>query len=138
MTDAEKDRLLSIFKTETSGRLKEITGKMKELETASTPEVRKKILEVLYRESHSLKGAAQTIKWPDMELIGRAVSTAFYAVLRRSVPPPEEMLEAVRRVVALASTLLIAGIDASSDQGEVKKLTRQLQSIAASILGQNA
>ena len=55
-------RLKATFKIEADEHVQTISSGLLDLENTSNPEGKNRILETIYREAHSLKGAAQSGK----------------------------------------------------------------------------
>ena len=59
--DAFMKRLLSTFKVEADEHIKNITAGLIDLEKDLEPQVKAGIIETVFREAHSLKGAARAV-----------------------------------------------------------------------------
>ncbi|MBI2606525.1 MAG: chemotaxis protein CheW [Deltaproteobacteria bacterium] len=67
-TDEEfLEKLLETFRAEAEDHLRTIAVTLTALEQSPEPELKAKLLETLFREVHSLKGAARSVNQPDLE-----------------------------------------------------------------------
>jgi two-component system chemotaxis sensor kinase CheA len=82
-------RLLATFAAETDERLAVITASLIELEKTAAPEKRREILEAVFREAHSLKGAARAVSMDGIESLCHALENVFSALKRETgaIPP---------------------------------------------------
>jgi two-component system chemotaxis sensor kinase CheA len=69
--------LLSMYKIEAEEHLKAISSGLLDLEKVEDPAKRKSIIEVVYREAHSLKGASRAVNLGDVETICQAMESVF-------------------------------------------------------------
>jgi len=77
-----RQRLLAAFKVEAQEHLLALSSGLIALESASTPEERASVVETVFREAHSLKGAARAIDEGEIESICQAIEGVFSAVKR--------------------------------------------------------
>ena len=70
-------RLRGAFATEASERLESLSGNLLKLENLETVEEQAPALEVVYREAHSLKGAARAVNYNGIEAICMAMESVF-------------------------------------------------------------
>ncbi|MGH8864713.1 MAG: Hpt domain-containing protein, partial [Burkholderiales bacterium] len=72
MDKKEKDfqeKLLSIFRVEAAEHIQVLSSGLVELERSRTTEERLKVIETIFREAHSLKGAARAVGLGGIESI---------------------------------------------------------------------
>jgi two-component system chemotaxis sensor kinase CheA len=62
-----RKKLLATFKVEAEEHVGAISSGLLELEKASSPERRMEIIETVFREAHSLKGAARAVNLSNIE-----------------------------------------------------------------------
>jgi two-component system chemotaxis sensor kinase CheA len=78
-------RLLPTFKAEAWDHLKTISLGIVEMEDNPSEEERQKLVESVYREAHSLKGAARSVKFVEVEDICQSLESVFAAMKRRGI-----------------------------------------------------
>ena len=95
--DAFMKRLLSTFKVEADEHIKNITAGLIDLEKDLEPQVKAGIIETVFREAHSLKGAARAVNLTDIETICQSLESVFSGLKNREIdlvprtvrhPPP--------------------------------------------------
>ena len=70
-------RLLATFSVEAAQHIAVLTSGLLELETAVSGGRRPEIVETVFREAHSLKGAARAVNFSKVEAICQALESAF-------------------------------------------------------------
>jgi len=88
-------RLLATFKVEAAEHLHAINSGLLELGKASAPEKREELVEIVFREIHSLKGAARTVNLTEIESICQSIESIFSALKRKKIvfsPPLFDIL----------------------------------------------
>lgn len=76
-------KLLATFKVEAEEHLRTMSRRLLELEKAPGPAQQMEILETVFREAHSLKGAARAVNLTDVEALCRSLENVFSALKRR-------------------------------------------------------
>ena len=128
-----EQRLCSIFKAESKERLRTISINITHLKETAEPDDRRKTLDLLYREAHSLKGAARTANCSQIESISRAIENTFYALIRRSEAPSEDVMQALENGLELASTVSTAATAAGHEE-EIHLIVQKLEAFAKGLL----
>jgi len=106
-------RLLSTFKIEAGEHLQVISSGLTELKDCPDDEKIKKTVETIYRESHSLKGAARTVNLSDIEIICQSLEDLFAAIKNNKTPFLPEFSEPLQEAVDLIEDII-------SSPGEIK------------------
>ncbi|MCL5035002.1 MAG: Hpt domain-containing protein [Bacteroidetes bacterium] len=133
-------RLLATFKVEAQEHVNTISSGLIELEKEAaivedSGAVRKKgeeIIETIFREAHSLKGAARAVNMAGIETICQSLESVFAALKRSKVALSPELFDILHKVVDFLSKLLSA---AGTGQGaeerlRISELTRDLESVS--------
>ena len=101
------------------------------------PEKHGEIIETIYRESHSLKGAACSVNRSDIVAICQALENTFSALKREEIVPSSRILDLLHQTVDRASDLIIGMEISQADKfgagGIIHKLeeaTLQKQSVS--------
>ena len=108
---AEKDKeflknLLSMFKVEADEHLKLTTAGLLELEKTSTAEKQIIIVENIFREVHSLKGAARAVNMKEMETLCQSLENIFAAWKRKEIGPSQALFDVLHQAVDRLGRLL--------------------------------
>jgi len=78
-------KLRDAFKSESEERLANLSAGLLELEKTSAPDQQHSVIETIFREAHSLKGAARAVNLAEIETLCQAVEGIF-AELKRGEP----------------------------------------------------
>jgi two-component system chemotaxis sensor kinase CheA len=129
---AEKDqafqqKLLVTFKLEAEDHLKLMTAGLLELEKTSSAETQITIVERIFREAHSLKGAARAVSMTEIEALCQSLESVFAAWKRRELGPSPEQFDVLHQLVRSLGRLLD-----STDSASAAAVKAQFQE-----LGQN-
>ena len=102
-------RLRATFKVEAQEHLQAIATGLLQLETGQPVAQQQVVVETIYREAHSLKGAARAVNLSGIEAICQAVETVFAAWKRKPIDLSAEMFDALHRAVdAMRSVLALS------------------------------
>jgi two-component system, chemotaxis family, sensor kinase CheA len=99
-------KLLPMFHMEARDHLRIISTGLTEIER-SGPERLREIVENIYRESHSLKGAARSVNRSDIVAICQSLENVFSALKRQEITLSSRILELLHQTVDFASDLII-------------------------------
>lgn len=81
------NRLQSMFKIEAEERLQVMSSSLLELENTTAGERQGAIIETIFREIHSLKGAARAVNLDDIEIICQTLENLFSSLKRKEIKP---------------------------------------------------
>lgn len=131
MGNKEKDflkRLLAAFKTEAEEHLKALSSGLLELEKTPKSERQTSIIEVVFREAHSLKGAARSVNMTEIETICRSLENTFSAWKSRKIKPSPEQFDTLHYAIDTVRDLL-----SFPEEGRtpISELVRQLNNLEA-------
>jgi two-component system chemotaxis sensor kinase CheA len=134
MTKKNEDflkRLLATFRVEAEEHLRVIASGLLELE--KTPESSKagEALETVFREAHSLKGAARSVNLRDIESICQPMESAFSLLKQQELVVSPELCDLFQRTVDHISQLVSSteAERAPSARAITRELIRQLEDI---------
>jgi two-component system, chemotaxis family, sensor kinase CheA len=102
-------RLLATFRDETKEHLAAISDGLLALEKAADPEKRQAILETVFREAHSLKGAASAVGMSGIESLSHAMEGVFAGFRRGEVVPSQALFDLLHRTTDTIGKLLLSG-----------------------------
>jgi two-component system chemotaxis sensor kinase CheA len=126
-------RLLATFKVETKEHLTAVSAGLIELEKAGDAEQRQAILEVVFREVHSLKGAARAVNMTGVESVSHALESVFAAMRRKPELPSPALFDLLHQAVDTIERLLLS---LETDRGtiapaHIRELVQCLQNAVA-------
>lgn len=86
-------RLRAMFQLEAEERVNSIITNLVILERASNKEDQQEILEIIFREAHSLKGAARSVNLRDIESICQGIETTFAKLKKQEIKFSQELFD---------------------------------------------
>jgi two-component system chemotaxis sensor kinase CheA len=128
-------RLRQTFRIEAEDHVRAISAGLLELEKTSktsAPEMRARIIETIFREAHSLKGAARSVSLNDIESICQPVESIFAALKRQEIPLHPELYDLLHRAMDNITQLIAeTGTEsAPAVRSRSRELVRQLKEIS--------
>ena len=101
-------KLKDAFKTEAEERLSAISNSLAALESAlSSPDQQKPLLEILFREAHSLKGASRVVNMEEVESLSQSAEETFGALKKGEIGLSPELFEEVSHTVDSIKAVLM-------------------------------
>ena len=100
-------RLLATFKVEAEEHVSAISSGLIELEKVSSPERRMEIVEGVFREAHSLKGAARSVNLVRIESACQSLEGLFARLKSREVSLSPELFDQLHHMADTLSALLL-------------------------------
>ncbi len=92
-------RLIATFKIEAKDHLDAMSSALIELERLPSPERQMEIIENIFREAHSLKGAARAVNMTDMGNICQLLESVFAALKRKEIVLSSELFMVLYQTV---------------------------------------
>ena len=132
--DEFQKRLLSAFRVEAEEHLKNITSGLIELEKEPDLKVSAEIVETVFREAHSLKGAARAVNQTDIETICQSLEGVFSIMKRQEIHPGPFVFDALHQAVDILNELnLFFPEEVHIDKGKIFGI---IEKIAKAAMGQ--
>jgi two-component system chemotaxis sensor kinase CheA len=126
-------RLEATFRVEADEHLRAIDAGLIELEQGPAPERAAAIIETVFREAHSLKGAARSVSRKDIESVCQPMESVFSALKRQTIVLTPTLCDLLHRATD-AVTRLVSSADAEcapADRARNQEMVRQLRQEAA-------
>ncbi len=101
MDDKLRKRLLATFKIEAEEHLSSIRNGLVKLEGLESEEEKISLLEEIYRDAHSLKGAARAVNLTDIVDLCQNVENIFSALKKGEIKESDELFELVQNSLAV-------------------------------------
>jgi two-component system chemotaxis sensor kinase CheA len=101
-------RLLATFKIEAEEHIKLLTSGLLELEKTAAPDKQLAILEVIFREAHSLKGASRSVNISEMDRICQAMESVFAALKRQELAVSPQLMDTLHHAIDNLNQLMPA------------------------------
>ena len=118
--------LRSTFSVEAHDHMRNISLSIIELETTEDLQERKTIIETIYREFHSLKGAARAVDISEIETICHMLESIFADIKKEILVISIEMFDIFNRALDVLEEILSLDIDESFD---ISDLMQELTNI---------
>lgn len=121
-------KLLSMFRVEAKEHISAITSGLIELEKAP-PEKHTELIETIFRESHSLKGAARSVNQKDIESLCQHMENVFAALKRKEIHTSPQLFDVLHRAADCAGKLVSREGDATApEKVKIGEVIRSLES----------
>jgi two-component system chemotaxis sensor kinase CheA len=122
-------KLQATFALEANDHLTAIAEGLLELEKSPAASRRREIIEGIFRDAHSLKGAARAVGRPDVESVCRPLESLFANWKRSGSAPRQELFDLVHAAVKVLEHLLSPRRPESTDadQSIAGSLVRELE-----------
>lgn len=119
-TNDFQKKLLATFRVEAAERLKTIVNGLLQLERGASGSHQAEVIEALFREVHSLKGAARAVSSSEIERICKSCEALFAALQRAGLTVSPTLMDLLHRVTAFTERLLAnLGSTLSSEQSKM-------------------
>jgi two-component system, chemotaxis family, sensor kinase CheA len=121
-------RLLATFKVEAEEHLKAISAGLLQLEKEASAEKRAAVIQNVFREAHSLKGAARAVNLAEIEALCQALESVFARWKRGETASSPEEFDLLHQALDLAARLTAASGSgaAAVEKSEIEGITRLL------------
>lgn len=120
-------KLLATFRVEADEHIQAMSSGLVALETMPAGEQRSQSMESIYREAHSLKGAARAVNLAEMEALCHALESVFAGLKNERVAATPQLFDLLHRTLeALGGLLACAGQVADAQKQAAAALLRQL------------
>ena len=120
-------RLRSAFRLEADERLANMSSGLLGLEKATDPESQAALVEEVFREAHSLKGAARAVNLKEIESLAQVAESVLAGIKRREIELCTELFDTLHDSVnAFESCLANIDDDPNANKDEMALVTKKL------------
>ncbi len=127
-------KLLATFKIEAQEHIKVLSLGLIELEKASTPEKQGEVVETIFREAHSMKGAARSVNMTEIEALCQSLESVFAAVKGKEIAPSPGLFDLLHQAVdSLRSLVSQTGIKPTAS--EISRLAELIERLKDTATG---
>ncbi len=109
-------RLLSTFKLEAEEHIRAMSSGLLELEKAPASEKQREIVETVFREAHSLKGAARAVNLLETEKLCQSLETVFAALKRGEIALSPPLFDRLHKTLDALGKLAAADSETAREQ----------------------
>lgn len=120
-------RLLATFKVEAEEHINAMSSGLIEMEKASEAERQMEIIETVFREAHSLKGAARAVSMTEIEAICQSLESVFDALKRKDIVLSPELFDVLHEAVDILNKLLL---QTPAEESQIKDIIQQLENVS--------
>ncbi|MGA2400783.1 MAG: response regulator [Syntrophobacteraceae bacterium] len=120
-------QLLPMFRIEAQDHLKIISSGLIEIEQGD-PEKQAEIIEAVYRESHSLKGAARSVNLTDIVAVCQSMENVFSCFKRKAITLSSRVLDLLHQAIDCTAGI-VAGEVSPSDRSKIGELVQKLEEV---------
>ncbi len=133
--DAFRKKLLATFKVEAGEHVQTLSSGLIELEKTPVAEKRLEVIETVFREAHSLKGAARAVGQREIEALCQSIESVFSALKRKEMDLSPALLDLLHEAVDALERLLRAAEKESSGpkKDAVSDLCRRLDGVSKDV-----
>ncbi|MGA2624836.1 MAG: response regulator [Bacteroidota bacterium] len=134
--DNKKDeflkRLRATFRIEAEEHVRAISAGLMELEKTPALERRAQVIETIFREAHSLKGAARSVSLIDIESICQPMESIFAALKRQDISLAPVLYDLLHQATDMITQLIAETGEESAPalRSRSRELIRQLKDIS--------
>ncbi|MEI6841579.1 MAG: ATP-binding protein, partial [Methanomicrobiales archaeon] len=122
--DAEfQKRLVALYRVEAQEHIATISTSLTELEACTNPARSKELMEIAFREAHSLKGASRGVGLSTIEEICQAMERVFSALKRNQLSPSKEVFDLLSGALDAVKNL-VGSADPAKPPGEKARIKR--------------
>lgn len=124
-------RLLATFKIEAEEHLNAMSSLLSALENPAAAEQLPMLIETLFREAHSLKGAARSVNQGDIEALCQSLESVLAALKQQEIRLSPAFADVLYRAVDLLGRLLATSGDAQASpvRSQIAPLVQELEQI---------
>ncbi|MBI2994910.1 MAG: response regulator [Gammaproteobacteria bacterium] len=131
-------KLLATFAVEADEHLQAISAGLLELEKASETVKKKELIETIFREAHSLKGAARAVDMAEVESICQPLESVLAALQRDGIEASPELFDLLQQTVSgldrLISSPVVEGT--KGERSLVRSLVQRLEAAMSGVAEQ--
>ena len=131
-------RLLVSFKVEADEHLKGMCSGLLELEKGVLPERRVELIEIIFREAHSLKGAARAVNQVEIESLCQALESVFASVKKNDLPTSPGLFDLLQEALDLLAQVLpdVGAERTHEDKAQQRQLISRLEETVKNRIGE--
>jgi len=122
-----QNRLLATFRIEADEHLKAMSSGLLELEKMPTGNHGAKIVEQVFREAHSLKGAARAVNLTAVETLCQALESVFAEMKRNRLAAVPALFDLLHQVIGTLDKLVDPSADATLSPSTTAALIQRLE-----------
>lgn len=119
-------QLLAAFQDEAQERIEALFAGLSNLETADAGDLPADVIESVFREAHSLKGAARSVNLPVIESLCQEMETIFAAVQANTLPLSAALFDTLYAATRLIEKSIDPAANPAETESEIKQMVQLL------------
>ena len=127
-------KLLATFKVEAQEHIKILSLGLIELEKASTPEKQGEVVETIFREAHSMKGAARSVNMTEIEVLCQSLESVFAGVKGKEIALSPGLFDLLHQAVDSLRSL-VSQIGTKPTASEISRLAELVERLSEAATG---
>lgn len=131
-------KLFATFKIEAHEHIKVLSFGLIQLEKTSEEEKQKELTETVFREAHSLKGAARSVNMTEIEAICQSLEDVFAALKRKEIALSSRLFDVLHQAVDSVQKRIVRIGDRTTDleQSRLTEIIERLRKASAVARGE--
>ena len=129
-------KLRGTFRVEADEHIRAMSSRLVELEKSSTDEERARLVETIFREAHSLKGAARAVNASEVESVCQSLESVFSALKQKGLSFSASLFDVLHSCVDTIGTIVLSGEGdpAATQTLQASELIQTLEKILKGVL----
>ena len=127
-------KLLATFKIEAQEHINVLSLGLIELEKASTPEKQGEVVETIFREAHSMKGAARSVNMTEIEALCQSLESVFALVKGKEIALSPGLFDLLHQAVDSLRSL-VSQIGTKPAASEISRLAELIERLSDAATG---
>jgi len=109
-------RILETFKLEAEEGIKNMTSNLIELEKEPSESLKMELIEVMFREAHSLKGASRAVNIIEIESVCQSLENVFSVLKNKTIELSPTVFDELHNTIDILNEILITSGDEINDE----------------------
>jgi two-component system chemotaxis sensor kinase CheA len=135
-SDEFQKKLLATFKEEAAEHLAALSSGLIALERSPSPEKQSGLIETIFREAHSLKGASRAVNLAEIETVCQSLESVFSSLKRKEIKLSPELFDLLHKTAdALGGLLSSVGAQRpAAEKSLVSQIAQELEAATKGVL----
>lgn len=113
-------KILATFRIEAEETIKKMTSILIELEKNPSESHKMELIETIFREAHSLKGASRAVNIRDIESVCQSLETVFSALKNKIIELAPEIFDVLHQAVDILKDILLSPNEKVSEEMKMR------------------
>ena len=113
-------KIRATFRIEAEENIKKMTSNLIELEKNPSESHKMKLIENVFREAHSLKGASRAVNITDIESVCQSLESVFSALKNKMIELAQEIFDVLHQAVDILNDILLSPNEKVSEEMKIR------------------